>query len=116
METLMAPRKKRAVPKYKVFGERLQFFREQRGMDQLTLGRESGYRSGSAITQMEQGTYNPTLDKIIKIAAVLRIPTWWLLSNDGTTHDPLVLDLRDVPPAFHTILGELIQTLKEQCH
>lgn len=56
---------------HKTVGMRVREARREQGLDQLGLALMVGYKSASAITQIEKGTMNSSLSKLYMIAVVL---------------------------------------------
>jgi transcriptional regulator with XRE-family HTH domain len=54
------------------FGERLRWFRNERGLSQAELGK-SVSRTATSISEWEKGASEPSLDQIAKMAEVLRV-------------------------------------------
>jgi transcriptional regulator with XRE-family HTH domain len=93
------------------FGEQLRALRLQRGLTQRALGQAMGWQTGSAINQMEQGTYNPTLEVIYRLAAVLKVKPGALFT------EPIErpLDIQGLSPPLQDKLTALVSTLKQEC-
>jgi transcriptional regulator with XRE-family HTH domain len=68
-------------------GERIRHLRIKRGMDQSELAMRAGYKTASAITQIEQGEMNTTIDRLCAIACALEVSLGVLCAEEGT---PLV--------------------------
>ena len=56
---------------HRAVGMRIRDARKAKELDQLALALLVGYKSASAITQIEKGTMNPTLTKLNAIAVAL---------------------------------------------
>jgi transcriptional regulator with XRE-family HTH domain len=109
-----------ASRRHQHFGNQLRVLRLQRGLTQLALGQAMGWQTGSAINQMEQGTYNPTLEVIYRLAAVLKVPPGELFTEPLDRHagpDPECrpLDLQGLSPPLQDTLTALVTTLKQEC-
>lgn len=104
--------KTKAVARHKRFGERLRYWRDQRGMTQIALGQAMGWKTGSAINQMEQGTYNPTLRVIYRLSAVLEIAPIELFIDPEKS---VLVNLDGLSPPLQQQLTALITNMKHEC-
>ena len=92
----------------KIFGERLRYLREKRGIEAKTLAIAVGYTNGSAITQMEAGDYNPTLEKILRIAEVLEIEPAYLLMEGSPVVDEIAVEAQQCSPEEQQALAAFL--------
>jgi transcriptional regulator with XRE-family HTH domain len=87
------------------FGQKLRKLREEKGMSQHELAKRLGYQTNSYVSDMEQGKFIPSLEKLKKIAKVLGVPFSKLKSfvvesrlEEMGIRDPAFLSLaRDYP-------------------
>lgn len=106
--------------RHQSFGNQLRILRFQRGLTQLALGQAMGWQTGSAINQMEQGTYNPTLEVIYRLAAVLKVQPGELFTEPidrdaGSDEQRRPLDLQGLPPPLQETLTALVTSMKQEC-
>lgn len=66
-------------------GERIRQQREAKGMTQLELARKIGYNTTGAVSLIESGKRDISLDKVREIAKVLGVTPHWLM---GWADDP----------------------------
>ena len=64
------------------FGEKMRALRKQRGMTIQKLARVLGYRTGSYITELEQGKKIPKMEFIAKVADVFGVPMETLMRDE----------------------------------
>lgn len=100
------------APRHKRFGDSLQYWRQQRGLTQVALGQALGGKDGSAINQMEKGTYNPTLKSIYRLAVVLGIPVAALFQEPP---GEVSVALDGLSPPLQANLTALITHMKDAC-
>lgn len=76
------------------FAQRLQSFRELRGLTQAELGRKAGMAAAS-ISHFETGQRTPSLDSLVKLADALEITTDAMLGRSSSgvnvSVDPIFL-------------------------
>lgn len=105
--------KTKAPARHQRFGDRLRYWRLKRGLTQLVLGQQMGWKNGSAINQMEKGTYNPTLAIIYRLAEVLGIASAELFTEPT---ERMPIDLQGLSPPLQDHLTALITTIKHECY
>jgi transcriptional regulator with XRE-family HTH domain len=101
------------------FGQILAETRRKRGLTQEVLAERAGI-SRRAVTYYERETKNPTLDIVIKLAEVLRVPVTHFLPKNGNTAEEAVPDralakrfetAQKLPPSARGEVKKLIDTL-----
>ena len=63
-------------------GERIKFYREQKGISQSDLAIVVGYKTRSSITKIEKGESDPSQKMLIKIADALEVSPSALLGDE----------------------------------
>lgn len=85
-------------------GQRIKELRELRGMEQIELAWELGYKSQSTISKWESGVNLPTGKKLIELAQVLDVSTNEILGMEDTTYTET--DLRKLAESAKTFDGK----------
>lgn len=69
-----------------------------------------------AVSEWERDASRPDLDKIPKLARLLKVPTAWLLSGNGDppAPDSLEVQIERLPAAQRAMLSAMIETLNRQ--
>ena len=67
-------------------GEKIKQQREAKGLTQLEFAKKIGYNTTGAISLIESGQRDISIDKVCEIARVLDVTPHWLL---GWSNDPL---------------------------
>lgn len=89
-------------------GERLRFYREERGMSISELGRQAGL-SAAHLSEIERSLATPSLKTLEKLSQVLDIPTGSLLPADlDETMGQKVRRLREAMGITQKELGEML--------
>lgn len=101
-----------------ILGKRLKYFRDQRGLSQLQLAKDSKL-SQSTIAQIESGRKDPSVQTLRKIAKVLDTELATLFAENDT----FVFDLRrlrrkynhrdKLTPHLYMALGQVIQYARD---
>jgi transcriptional regulator with XRE-family HTH domain len=65
----------------RLFGEKVRTLRRQRNMTQVELAEQLGLAAHTHITKLEGGQDAPSLDLVIRLAAVLEVTTDYLLRD-----------------------------------
>lgn len=85
-------------------GQRIKELRELRGMEQIELAWELGYKSQSTISKWESGVNLPTGKKLIELAQVLDVSTNEILGMGDTPYTET--DLRKLAESTKTFDGK----------
>lgn len=85
-------------------GQRIKELRELRGMEQIELAWELGYKSQSTISKWESGVNLPTGKKLIELAQVLDVSTNEILGLEITPYTET--DLRKLAESAKTFDGK----------
>ena len=94
--------------RYKIFGKRVRELREHRGLDSLELARMIGYTNGSALTQLEAGTYNIPLEKLLRLADALGVAPAYLLMEGPAVLDALISEAQRCSPEEQQALANFL--------
>lgn len=92
-------------------GRRVRELRKQKRLEGAEVGRAIGYKDGSALSSMENGTKRLPGARLRQLAHVLGVPPSHFMREDagGTTEDPVLLDRA----AKLTVVGWLEQRAQE---
>ena len=85
-------------------GQRIKELRELRGMEQIELAWELGYKSQSTVSKWESGANLPTGKKLIDLAQVLDVSTDEVLGLEATSYTET--DLRKMAENAKTFDGK----------
>lgn len=62
-----------------IFGRNLAWYRRGRGMKQLDVAHQLGYRDHTMVSKFERGRRWPPFPKRLALALILAVPLAWLL-------------------------------------
>lgn len=99
-------------------GDRLQEIRDDQGLSQLELATRVK-TSQSTISQLEQGTRNPSYQMLRRLAEALNVSVSYLLGEQdlkelSPEEEAHFRELRGLPKAARTQLQEYMQFLKQR--
>lgn len=90
----------KSIPEIVEIGEQIKKRREQLGLTQGELAERCGYSSGpSAISHLEHGRKDPTIDKLRDIARALHCSPVYLLSGEEEPEEPVKIPVLGRVPA-----------------
>ena len=92
---------------YRQLGRRIAALRHSVGLSQEKLG-ERAHVGASYVAHIEIGSRKPTIDVLLRIAGVVDVPLWRLLTDDRLTTDEKAWD------AASRELGERVHGLAQQ--
>jgi transcriptional regulator with XRE-family HTH domain len=97
----------------RLFGEKVRALRRQRDMTQVELARKIGLAAHTHITKLEAGQDAPSLDLVLRIAAVFRVTTDHLLRDTIALEEPAATtgELREGLPE---LFGRKLHTLRRR--
>lgn len=102
-----------------IVGQRVKYFREKRGMEQMALAEQLGIKS-NAISNWEHGRTRPDLNQIPKICAILGISFYELFGVDDPMRNytaeeqQLVADYRFLTDQNKAVVDAVLATLKKR--
>ena len=98
-------------------GKRIKAARERLRprMTQTDVGVHFGI-TDKAVSSWERGETVPDVDKLAKLARLLKVPSAWLLDGGGPPPDPDALEsvLERLAPAERALIEAMAQTLLQQ--